>query len=120
MQASLLLLSLDMEAIPRPHMVVSELNDETWPMFVAQRGAVVVLTRSDCDNCGAFLESLEERDFPVGVITLDSPGSGEFKQAYPRMSLEASVLPFSILFERGEWLESVMGARVGAILDWFR
>ena len=36
-----------------------------------------------------------------------------------QISIEASVLPFSILFERGEWVDSVMGARVGSILRWF-
>jgi len=36
-----------------------------------------------------------------------------------QISIEASVLPFSILFERCEWVDSVMGARVGSILRWF-
>jgi hypothetical protein len=108
-----------MPDFPRTGMVVTELDDESWPMFVAQRGAVVVLTRNDCQNCEGFLRDLEGRAFSVGVIRLDAPGAAEFKRAYPQISVEASVLPFSILFERGEWVDSLMGARVGSILEWF-
>ena len=104
---------------PRAGVAVTELDDESWPMFVAQRGAVVVLTRSDCENCEGFLKDLDGREFSVGVIRLDTPGAVDFKRAYPQISVEASVLPFSILFERGEWVDSVMGARVGSILQWF-
>ena len=100
-------------------MEVTELDDDSWPMFVAQRDVVVVLTRNDCVNCESFLRDLGGREFSVGVVRLDAPGAAEFKRAYPQISAEASVLPFSILFERGEWVDSVMGARVGSILEWF-
>lgn len=98
---------------------VEELDDESWPNFIAGREAVVVITRADCQNCAPFVESLSSHDIPVGVVTLDKRGSGGFKSSFPRLSVEASVLPFSILFSRGEWLDSVMGARVGAVLEWF-
>ena len=96
-----------------------ELDDETWPEFIAQKEAVLVLTRKDCDNCGPFIEELGSNKFPVGMIILDKKGTVGFKSSYPRIALEASILPFSILFSRGEWLESVSGARVGTILQWF-
>ena len=100
-------------------MAYEELDDETWPEFVSQKEAVLILTRSNCENCGPFVEELVSKDFPVGVIVLDKPGTVGFKAAYPRIAAEVSILPFSILFSRGEWLDSVMGARVGAILEWF-
>ncbi|HJL59618.1 MAG TPA: hypothetical protein QF646_03565 [Candidatus Poseidoniales archaeon] len=96
-----------------------ELDDETWPEFIAQKEAVLVLTRNDCDNCSPFVKELSSKEFPVGVIILDKPGTVGFKTAYPRIAVEASVLPFSILFCRGEWMESIMGARVGTVLEWF-
>ncbi len=100
-------------------MAFVELDDETWPNFIAEREAVVVITRKDCQNCRPFVKSLSAHEFPVGVIVLDKPGSVGFKVAFPRLAVEASVLPFSILFSRGEWLDSVMGARVGSVLEWF-
>ena len=65
-----------MGALPRSGVVVTELDDESWPMFVAQRGAVVVLTRNDCENCEGFLTDLGGKEFSVGVIRLDAPGGG--------------------------------------------
>ncbi|MBO57714.1 MAG: hypothetical protein CMA77_01810 [Euryarchaeota archaeon] len=100
-------------------MAAEILDDDTWPEFVSQKEAVLILSRNNCENCGPFIEELSSKDFPVGVIVLDKPGNLGFKTAYPRIALEASVLPFSILFCRGEWLDSIMGARVGAILEWF-
>ncbi|DAC48940.1 MAG TPA: hypothetical protein HA340_06080 [Candidatus Thalassarchaeaceae archaeon] len=103
----------------RKAMAAEILDDDTWPEFVSQKEAVLILSRNNCENCGPFVKELGSKDFPVGVIILDKPGTVGFKAAYPRIAVEASVLPFSILFSRGEWLDSVMGARVGTILEWF-
>ncbi len=101
-------------------MTAETLTDDTWPLFIAQRDSVLVLTRDSCENCDPFVETLAKNDFPVAKIVLDSPGNVGFKTSFPQISTEASVLPFSILFSRGEWLDSVMGARVGAVLEWFK
>ncbi len=103
----------------RPIMPVQQLDDETWPNFIAGRDVVVVVTRNDCQNCGPFLESLSLHDISIGEIVLNHKGCGGFKAAFPRLSSEASVLPFSILFSRGEWLDSVNGARLASVLEWF-
>ncbi|MBT4059973.1 MAG: hypothetical protein HOE69_06685 [Euryarchaeota archaeon] len=100
-------------------MAAEILTDDTWPLFISQKEAVIILTRKDCNNCAPFVKEVGSKEFPVGVVVLDKPGTVGFKTAYPRIAVEASVLPFSILFSRGEWLESVMGARVGTILEWF-
>jgi len=101
-------------------MTAEILTDDTWPEFIAQRDAVLILTRNSCGNCDPFVETLAKNDFPVAKIVLDSPGNAGFKTSFPQISSQASVLPFSILFSRGEWLDSVMGARVGAVLEWFK
>jgi hypothetical protein len=101
-------------------MAAEILTDDTWPEFIAQRDAVLILTRNSCENCDPFVKTLATNDFPVAKIVLDSPGTVGFKTSFPQIASEASVLPFSILFSRGEWLDSVMGARVGAVLEWFK
>jgi|TARA_B110000881_G_C18166077_1_gene313049 hypothetical protein len=101
-------------------MATEILTDDTWPEFIAQRDAVLILTRNSCENCDPFVKTLAKNGFPVAKIVLDSPGNVGFKTAFPQISSQASVLPFSILFSRGEWLDSVMGARVGAVLEWFK
>jgi hypothetical protein len=36
-------------------MAAEILTDDTWPEFIAQRDAVLILTRNSCENCEPFV-----------------------------------------------------------------
>ena len=94
-----------------------EIVDGTnWRQFVAAPRAVLVLGKTDCENCARWSAELEEFlaldqefvDVRFGKMMLDQRGLIDFKKANPWLA-EVDALPFNVLYVGGERQKSFAG-----------
>lgn len=95
------------------------LDRESWKAFLEAPAAVLVLGKSDCENCARWSEELAaflERDerwsqVRFGKLLLDQPGLAEFKRANPWLA-EVDVLPTNLIYVKGERVRTFAGSGV--------
>jgi len=89
---------------------LEQLDAKTLPEFLEADLAVLMLSKTDCAACNAWTDELtgylaeagEDLDgVRFGKLRLDTPGLVAFKRANPWLA-EVDVLPFNVIFERGE------------------
>ncbi len=91
------------------------IDGRNWRDFVAAPAAVLVLGKSDCENCASWAEELERfvaagnwAQVRFGKLLLDRPGLIDFKRANPWIA-ELDVLPFNVIYVNGERSRSFAG-----------
>ena len=84
------------------------LGPSDWEQFLAAPYAVLVLGKSDCDNCAQWTAELsahldDESRWPnvrFGKLLLDTPGLVSFKRANPWIA-DLDVLPYTVIYVGG-------------------
>jgi len=95
---------------------LESIDGSNWQGFTAAPRAVLMLSKTDCENCAAwtkeltdFLESDREyADVRFGKMVLNQPGLIEFKKANPWLA-DVDVLPFNVIYVDGERVKSFAG-----------
>jgi len=95
------------------------LGPSTWQEFVGASRAVLVLGKSDCDNCARWAAELGEwlghgEPWPsvrFGKLMLDTPGLVAFKRANPWVA-ELEMLPHTVVYRGGEIVKQFAGGGV--------
>jgi hypothetical protein len=98
-----------------------------WKEFVAAPKAVLVLGKTDCDNCASWstelvrflAEDTEFSDVRFGKMMLDQRGLIEFKKTNPWLA-EVEVLPFNVLYTGGERRKSYAGGGIDRLVNRLR
>ncbi|MEJ6562635.1 MAG: hypothetical protein QNL85_02880 [Euryarchaeota archaeon] len=102
---------------------VEQLNPSTWQEFLEAPAALLVLGKTDCQPCKAWIKTLTSqpddvlnvRQVRVGTLLLDAPGFGQFKMTHPWVAL-VDVLPFNALYINGERGAEWAGASIERLL----
>jgi len=95
---------------------LESIDGTNWQEFIAAPRAVLMLSKTDCENCAAwtkeltgFLESdLEYADVRFGKMVLNQPGLIEFKKSNPWLA-DVDVLPFNVIYVGGQRVKSFAG-----------
>lgn len=95
------------------------LTPATWQEFLTAPRAVLVLGKSDCDNCSRWAAELTEwlgrgdpwPDVRFGKLLLDTPGLVAFKRANPWVA-ELEMLPHTVIYKSGEIVKQFAGGGV--------
>jgi hypothetical protein len=95
------------------------LGPSSWQEFLASERAVLVLGKSDCDNCTRWSTELGEwladtrvwPDVRFGKLMLDTPGLIAFKRANPWVA-ELEMLPHTLVYKRSEIVKQFAGGGV--------
>lgn len=95
------------------------LGPTTWQDLVAAPRAVLVLGKSDCDNCARWSAELSEwlaagdrwPSVRFGKLMLDTPGLVAFKRANPWVA-ELEMLPHTVIYKDGDIVKQFAGGGV--------
>lgn len=95
------------------------LTPSTWAEFLAAPRAVLVLGKSDCENCARWAGELTEwlghgNPWPsvrFGKLMLDTPGLVAFKRANPWVA-ELEMLPHTVIYKDGAIVKQFAGGGV--------
>ena len=106
---------------------IEQLDRDTWKAFLEAPRAVLVLGKTDCDNCSRWSAELDEflagdeefADVRFGKMMLDQRGLIEFKKANPWLA-EIDVLPFNVLYADGEKRKTFAGGGLDRLLNRLR
>jgi hypothetical protein len=98
---------------------LESLGPKNWQEFVAAPRAVLVLGKSDCDNCARWSAELTEwlgrgdrwPSVRFGKLMLDTPGLIAFKRANPWVA-ELDMLPHTVIYKDGEIVKQFAGGGV--------
>jgi hypothetical protein len=98
---------------------IEALDGKNWQDFLAADAAVLILAKTDCNNCSrwsAELESTfaEEEFFPgvrFGKLYLDVPGLISFKKANPWIA-QVDDLPYNVIYVGGEQVKRFAGGGI--------
>ena len=99
------------------------LSGADLPAFLSSDVAVLVLSKSDCGACAAWAEELKAHlaslpaddqfsDVRYGKLVLDTRGLTDFKRANQEWLAKLDVLPFNVIYQRGERAKSWAGGGV--------
>jgi len=102
-------------------------DGENWKAFTEAPAAVLVLGKTDCDNCLRYGSELTEflatdrefGDVRFGKMMLDQRGLIDFKRANPWLA-EVDALPFTVIYVGGERTKSFAGGGVDRLLSRLR
>ena len=97
-------------------MPIEVLNADNLAEFESNQDRVLILGKSDCQNCknwqAELNEALEGGQFeapvPIGKLDLDQRGLGAFKKGNPWL-LDVKDLPFNVIYRGGEIQKSYAG-----------
>ena len=107
--------------------VLEIIDAASWKEFIAAPAAVLVLGKSDCENCArwtaelsGFAESNQEfRQVRFGKMMLDQPGLIDFKRSN-RWVADLDVLPFTVIYVDGQRTRSFAGSGVERLVNRLR
>jgi len=103
------------------------LDRETWREFLDSSAAVLILGKSDCDACAAWMQEVEaflaDDTEWVGVrfgkVELDRGGLGAFKKENPWLA-EIRDLPYTLVYVHGERKKEFLGSGVERLVNRMR
>ena len=103
---------------------IESIDKSNWKEFVESDAAVLMLARTDCDNCDAWTEELgafleEDETFSevrFGKMFIDKPGLAEFKKANPWLK-DVRNLPYNIIWIDGEAAKKFAGSGVNRLTN---
>ena len=95
------------------------LTPASWKDLVDSPAAVLILGKSDCDNCARWSEELTEwltsgdpwPNVRFGKLMLDTPGLVAFKRANPWVA-QLEMLPHTVIYRDGEKVKEFAGGGV--------
>jgi len=98
------------------------IDGANWETFLGSSWAVLMLGKSDCDNCNESTEKLHgylggadaPADVRFGKMLLDRGGLATFKRANPWLA-EVDVLPYTLIYRGGEKVAEFAGGGVGRL-----
>jgi hypothetical protein len=106
---------------------LENLDGGSWREFLAAPKAVLILGKSDCENCARWSAELDEflshdeefADVRFGKMMLDQRGLIEFKKENSWLA-EVEVLPFNVLYSGGEKRKEYAGGGLDRLLNRLR
>lgn len=104
------------------------LDGQSWKALLDAPLSVMMIARSTCPSCKrwseeltAFLHSDQEfADVRFGKLELDQPGIEAFTGANPWLVTEVDVLPYNVIFSRGEPVKGFPGTGVQRLVNRLR
>jgi hypothetical protein len=101
---------------------LESIDGTNWESFVARPWAVLMLGKTDCDQCAAFTEALETflgdgaapADVGFGKMLLDRGGLVAFKRANPWLA-DVDVLPYTVIYRQGIKVGEFAGTGIGRL-----
>jgi len=106
---------------------LESIDGSNWKSFLESPVAVLVLGKTDCENCARWSQELEEflasdqefSDVRFGKLMLDQRGLVDFKRHNPWIG-ELEVLPYNVLYARGEKQREFAGSGVERLANRLR
>jgi len=106
---------------------VEALDSSNWREFLSSPKAVLMLGKTDCENCARWSAELDEflgrdeefGDVRFGKMMLDQRGLIEFKKENPWLA-GVDVLPFNVLYTHGEKRKEFAGGGLERLLNRLR
>ena len=106
---------------------LEKIDGRTWRDFVQAPAAVLVIGKTDCPNCAAWAQELEQfleqdKDWQhvrFGKIYLDEGGLIDFKRATPWL-IDLDVLPFNQIYQNGERTKGFPGGGIDRLVSRLR
>ncbi len=81
-----------------------------WGEAMASERVLVMVSKSDCDECGKSLERVADLDFGnICILVLDNPEAFPLRAELDWLRIEVDVVPFWRLFVYGDVAGTVRG-----------
>jgi hypothetical protein len=104
------------------------LDRDSWRAFVNAPLSVLMIARSTCPSCSRWTEELraflnhdrEFADVRFGKLEMDQAGTNAFRRANPWLDTEVDVLPYNVIFSRGEPIKGFPGSGTTRLVNRLR
>ena len=104
------------------HATIAQVTDESLPEVLHTGRSVIILTRTDCRYCTAYLAEVEAlieqgplAGIIVGTLLLDQTGASRFKRENPWVS-RLDFLPYNLIYRNGRRVDGFAGSRASYLV----
>ena len=105
-------------------MSIEILNADNLAQFETQPNRVLILGKSDCENCKNWQEELNsaiesggfQPEVSIGKLDLDQRGLGDFKKSNPWL-VDVKDLPFNVIYKQNEIQKSYAGGGLDRLVN---